>query len=160
MTDRSATFGSFTIHRTYAASPARVFAAWADAEAKNAWFGSSDQYVVQTREFNFHVGGRDRTFRAPSRFPASTIDLAFLAADTIAAADIVRTLRAAAGDVLEEVRTFDAFRSDSMGDGRRSLAFALRFRAPDRTLTDAEVGSLRQAAIDAVEAAHDAELRA
>lgn len=60
MTDRSATFGSFTIQRTYAASPARVFAAWADAEAKNAWFGSSDQYEIQKREFNFHVGGRDR----------------------------------------------------------------------------------------------------
>ena len=61
MTDRSATFGSFTIHRTYAASPARVFAAWGDAEAKNAWFGSdSDKYDVQTREFNFHIGGRDR----------------------------------------------------------------------------------------------------
>jgi phenylalanyl-tRNA synthetase beta chain len=103
---------------------------------------------------------RDRTFRAPSRFPASTIDLAFLASDSVAAADIIRTLRAAGGDVLEDVRTFDTFRSDAMGDGRRSLAFTLRFRAPDRTLTDAEVGALRQKAIDAVEAAHDAELRA
>jgi uncharacterized protein YndB with AHSA1/START domain len=60
MTDRSATFGSFTIHRTYAASPARVFAAWADAEAKNAWFGNSDKYEIQKQEFNFHIGGRDR----------------------------------------------------------------------------------------------------
>ena len=49
--------------------------------------------------------------------------------------------------------------SDALGAGRRSLAFALRFRAPDRTLTDAEVGTLRQQAIDAVVAAHGAELR-
>ena len=49
---------------------------------------------------------------------------------------------------------FDVFRSDALGAGRRSLAFALRFRAPDRTLTDAEVGALRQRAIDAVIAAH------
>ena len=42
---------------------------------------------------------------------------------------------------------------------RRSLAFAVRFRVPDRTLTDADVATLRQQAIDAVVAAHDAELR-
>ena len=54
---------------------------------------------------------------------------------------------------------FDVFRSDALGAGRRSLAFALRFRAPDRTLTDAEVAALRQRAIDAVVAAHGAELR-
>jgi phenylalanyl-tRNA synthetase beta chain len=102
---------------------------------------------------------RDRTFRPPSRFPASTVDLAFALADTVAAADVVRTLRATAGDLLEDVHPFDEFRSDAVGAGRRSLAFNLRFRAPDRTLTDAEVGGLRQAAIDAVHAAHGAELR-
>ena len=65
----------------------------------------------------------------------------------------------AVGEVLEAVRPFDVFRSDALGPGRRSLAFALRLRAPDHTLTDAEVGELRQRAIDAVTAAHGAELR-
>ena len=45
------------------------------------------------------------------------------------------------------------------GPGKRSLAFALRFRAPDRTLTDTEVGEIRQRCIHAVIAAHGAELR-
>ena len=45
---------------------------------------------------------------------------------------------------------FDVFRSDALGAGKVSLAFSLRFRAPERTLTDAEVGALRQACIDAV----------
>ena len=103
--------------------------------------------------------GAIRAFRAPSRFPASTIDLAFVVADAVAAADVVRTLRATVGELLEEVRTFDAFRSDAMGDGLRSLAFSLRFRAPDRTLTDADVGVLRQSAIVAVRDAHRGELR-
>jgi phenylalanyl-tRNA synthetase beta chain len=102
---------------------------------------------------------RDRTFRTPSRFPASTVDLAFRLADTVAAADVVRTIVAATGDVLEDVRPFDQFRAETLGAGHRSLAFALTFRAPDRTLTDAEVGGLRQAAIDAVAAAHRGELR-
>ena len=102
---------------------------------------------------------RDRTFRTPSRFPASSVDLAFVLADTVATADVLATLRAAVGDALEDVRCFDVFTGDAFGAGRRSLAFALRFRLPDRTLTDADVATLRQQAIDAVIAAHDAELR-
>ncbi len=102
---------------------------------------------------------RDRTFRAPSRYPASTVDLAFVFDERVAAADVARTVRAAVGDLLEDVRAFDVFRSDALGVGKRSLAFALRFRAPDRTLTDADVGALRQRAIDAVTAAHAGELR-
>jgi phenylalanyl-tRNA synthetase beta chain len=102
---------------------------------------------------------RDRTFRAPSRFPASSVDLAFVLADTIAAADVMATIRAAVGEALEDLRVFDLFTSDTLGPGRRSLALRVRFRRADRTLTDADVGELRQRAIDAVVAAHDAELR-
>jgi phenylalanyl-tRNA synthetase beta chain len=101
----------------------------------------------------------DRTFRAPSRFPATLVDLAFAVDEEVAAAAIARTLRDELADVLEDVRCFDVFRSDALGEGRRSLAFTLRLRAPDRTLTDTEAGQLRQRAIDAVVAAHGAELR-
>jgi phenylalanyl-tRNA synthetase beta chain len=107
----------------------------------------------------FEAPRRDRAFVAPSRFPASVIDLAFDVADSVPAAAIASSLGAAVGDLLEDVRVFDEFRSDALGPGRRSLAFALRFRAPDRTLTDAEVGDLRRRAIDAVTTAHDARLR-
>jgi phenylalanyl-tRNA synthetase beta chain len=102
---------------------------------------------------------RDRAFRPLSRFPASNIDLAFVLPETVLAADVERTLRGVLGDGLEAVRCFDEFRSESLGPGRRSLAFGLRLRAPDRTLADADIAGLRQAAIDAVVAAHDAELR-
>ncbi len=102
---------------------------------------------------------RDRTFRALSRFPASTIDLAFVLDERIAAATILATLRATGAGLIEDVRVFDEFRSDALGPGRRSLAFAIRYRSPERTLTDDEVGSLRQGAIDAVVSTHDAELR-
>jgi phenylalanyl-tRNA synthetase beta chain len=102
---------------------------------------------------------RDRTFRAPSRFPASLLDLAFVADQSVPAASIEATLREALGEVLEAVRCFDDFRVDSLGVGKRSLAFALRLRAPDRTLTDAEAGELRSRAVAAVERAHGAELR-
>jgi phenylalanyl-tRNA synthetase beta chain len=108
------------------------------------------------------AGGRRRQRRASliSRFPASSIDLAFVVADTVPAGAVRETLRAAAGAMGEQVELFDIFRAESLGPGRVSLAFTCSFRAPDRTLTDAEVATLRQAAIDAVVAAHGAELRA
>jgi phenylalanyl-tRNA synthetase beta chain len=106
------------------------------------------------------AGARVERVASPiSRFPTSTVDLAFVVDDGVPAADIRSTLLRAGGELLEDVALFDVFRSASVGPGKVSLAFALRFRAPDRTLTDDEVGRLRQAAIDAVVAGHGASLR-
>ena len=102
---------------------------------------------------------RDRTFRPPSPYPPSTIDLAFVVEEDVAAGDVAETLRRAAGDVLEEVRLFDVFRSDALGAGRKSLAFALRVRAADRTLTDDEVGEIRRRCVEAAAREHGGELR-
>ncbi|HVY90673.1 MAG TPA: SRPBCC family protein [Hyphomonadaceae bacterium] len=56
-----AIFGSFTIDRTFRASPKRVFAAWATPEAKAQWFaGTPGEYVEEIREMNFREGGSDR----------------------------------------------------------------------------------------------------
>jgi phenylalanyl-tRNA synthetase beta chain len=124
-------------------------------------FGIPVPAVALELDIDGLLGGarRDRAFRPLSRFPVSNIDLAFVLPDDVPAADVRQTLRAAAGEVLEAVRGFDEFRSDALGPGHRSLAFALRFRAPDHTLTDAEVGALRQRCIDAVVAEHGGELR-
>jgi phenylalanyl-tRNA synthetase beta chain len=102
---------------------------------------------------------RDRTFRPPSTYPPSNIDLAFVVADEVEAGAVAATLRSTAGELLEDLRLFDVFRADAIGAGRKSLAFALRFRAPDRTLTDDEVGKLRQRCIDAIAKVHGGELR-
>ncbi len=59
MTTRTVTHGSFTIERTYPASPARVFAAFATPEAKARWFGGPDE-SLSDREFDFRVGGHER----------------------------------------------------------------------------------------------------
>jgi phenylalanyl-tRNA synthetase beta chain len=94
-----------------------------------------------------------------SRFPSSDIDLAFAVPEEVPAAEVESTLRASAGDLLERISLFDAYRGPGLAEGRRGLAFHLRFTAGDRTLTDAEVATVRQAAIDAVTAAHGATLR-
>ena len=54
-----------------------------------------------------------------------------------------------AGDLLESVRLFEVYTGPQVGEGRKSLNFALRFRAPDRTLTETETGAARDAAVAA-----------
>jgi phenylalanyl-tRNA synthetase beta chain len=102
---------------------------------------------------------RDRRADQVSRFPLAAIDLAFIVDEAVPAHDIEATLAQAGGVVLESIRLFDVFRSDDLGAGKVSLAYALRFRHPDRTMTDEEVSGLRQRCIDAVVAAHNAVLR-
>ena len=70
------------------------------------------------------------------------------------------TLREAAGPLLDDLRLFDVYRGPALAEGRRSLAYRLRFCALDRTLTDDEVAEARRRCIDAVESAHAARLRA
>ena len=60
MSQRSVSHGTFVIERTYAASPARVFAAWADPAAKAVWFVGPDGWKELRREIDFRIGGRER----------------------------------------------------------------------------------------------------
>ncbi|MDQ6616137.1 MAG: phenylalanine--tRNA ligase subunit beta [Actinomycetota bacterium] len=108
----------------------------------------------------FAAPRRDSQAKAISRFPASDIDLAFVVDEAVAAGDVAETLRAAGGERAESVGLFDVYRDPSLGDRRRSLAYHVRLRAPDCTLTDAEVAAVRQAMIDAVSQAFQAQLRA
>ena len=105
------------------------------------------------------VPRRSEEARPVSRFPSSDIDLAFVVQDAIPAGSVERTLRKAAGDLLESIELFDVYRGPSVAEGARSLAFRLRFCALDHTLTDREVGELRARSIAAAEQAHGAVLR-
>ena len=101
----------------------------------------------------------ERPYRPVSRFPSADVDLAFEVDDAVPVHEVEGTLRTAVGDQLADLSLFDVFRGDPVGEGRRSLAFALRFQAVDHTLTDDEVAALRRVAIEAVLAAHPASLR-
>ena len=102
----------------------------------------------------------DTPYQQVSRYPSSDIDLAFEVDDAVPASAVERCLREAAGDLLARLSLFDVFRGAPVGDGRRSLAFTLRFQAADRTLTDAEMADVRRRCIDAVEGSLPASLRA
>ncbi|HEU4515046.1 MAG TPA: phenylalanine--tRNA ligase subunit beta [Nocardioidaceae bacterium] len=108
------------------------------------------------------VGAGGSVVPAPSfsTYPVAKEDVALVVAGTVPAAEVLATLREGAGDLLESIRLFDVYTGSQIGEGKKSLAFALRFRAPDRTLTDAEVAEAREAAIARAVERHGAVHRA
>jgi phenylalanyl-tRNA synthetase beta chain len=95
------------------------------------------------------------TPRAPSisHQPMAKEDVALVVDASVAASDVESALRSGAGDLLESVRLFDVYTGSQVAAGRKSLAYHLHFRAPDRTLTEAETGAARDAAVAAAAAA-------
>ena len=94
-----------------------------------------------------------------SSFPVAKVDVALVVPDEVTVAELTATLREGAGDLLESVRLFDVYTGEQVGAGKRSLAFALRLRAPDRTLTDDEVKGARDGAVALAAQRHGATQR-
>ncbi|MEI2777825.1 MAG: phenylalanine--tRNA ligase subunit beta [Tetrasphaera sp.] len=105
------------------------------------------------------ASGRPAAAVTLSTFPVATSDVALVVDEAVRAADVEAALRAGAGETLESVALFDVYRGAQTGDGKKSLAYRLAFRAPDRTLTTEEVSSLRDRAVAAALAAVGAEQR-
>jgi phenylalanyl-tRNA synthetase beta chain len=85
----------------------------------------------------------DEIFEDVTTFPAARRDLAVVVPADAAAADVVAAVRAGGGELLREADVFDLYEGEQLGEGRKSLALSLEFRAPDRTLTDDEVEAAR-----------------
>ncbi|MBD8079153.1 phenylalanine--tRNA ligase subunit beta [Cellulosimicrobium arenosum] len=104
--------------------------------------------------------GAPLTATPVSAFPAAKEDLAFVVPDAVPAAALQAAVVDGAGELLEEIALFDVFAGDQVGEGRKSLAFSLRLRAPDRTLTADDVVRVREGAVAAARDQVGAELRA
>ncbi|WP_435082022.1 phenylalanine--tRNA ligase subunit beta [Gordonia hongkongensis] len=103
----------------------------------------------------------DARLPAPSVsvFPAVLQDVNVVVGGEVPAADVQKALREGAGDLLEDIALFDVFTGEQVGAGNKSLTFSLRFRAPDRTLTEDEANEAKLAAVDAAAARVGARLR-
>jgi len=101
------------------------------------------------------------TLSAPriSPFPAVFQDLSLVVSADIAAQSVIDAVRAGAGELLEDISLFDVYTGPQVGEGRKSLTFALRFRAGDRTLTEDDASAARDAAIARAEELVGAQLR-
>ena len=91
--------------------------------------------------------GGPGTIAPVSSHPVAKEDVALVVDESVAVADLEADLRQGAGDLLESVALFDIYRGSQVGEGKKSCAFALRFRAPDRTLKDADAAAARDAAV-------------
>ncbi|MBU7599904.1 phenylalanine--tRNA ligase subunit beta [Streptomyces sp. P38-E01] len=105
------------------------------------------------------AGGRLVTAPAVSAFPVATQDVALVVGSDVPAAEVEAALREGAGELLESLRLFDLYTGEQLGGDAKSLAYALRFRAADRTLTAEEVGAAREAAVAVAAERTGAELR-
>lgn len=85
--------------------------------------------------------GSHRALKPVTPFPAVMRDIAIVAPETLASGDVVRTITKAGGKLLTGVSLFDIFKPKSAEGGKRSLAYSLEFRSPERTLTDDEVNA-------------------
>lgn len=92
-------------------------------------------------------------------FPPVRQDLAVIVGEDVVAADVIGAVRGAGGKLLQDVRVFDVYRGAQVGEGRKSLALALTFQAPDRTLSDEDVVPVREKVVKALAARVGGELR-
>ncbi|MDY6049811.1 MAG: phenylalanine--tRNA ligase subunit beta [Corynebacterium sp.] len=90
------------------------------------------------------------TLPAPmlSAYPSLLQDVALVVDESVPAQEVEDAIVAGAGELLEQVTLFDIYRSEALGENKKSLAYALTFRAPDRTLTEDEASQARLAAVE------------
>ena len=94
-----------------------------------------------------------------SPFPAVFQDVSLVVDAAVAAQGVIDAVRDGAGDLLEDITLFDVYTGPQIGEGRKSLTLALRFRAPDRTLTEDEASAARDAGVAAAGQRFGAALR-
>jgi phenylalanyl-tRNA synthetase beta chain len=83
-------------------------------------------------------------YRDVTSFPAVVQDIAVVVAEETSAAEVEAAVTEGGGELLDIIRVFDVYHGEQVGEGKRSLALRLEFRAPDRTLTDEEVAAVRR----------------
>ncbi|MBQ6324746.1 MAG: phenylalanine--tRNA ligase subunit beta [Clostridia bacterium] len=94
------------------------------------------------------------------KFPAVSRDIAVVVDEAVGAGTMMDAIRAAAGKLLEDAKLFDIYRGEKLGAQRKSVAFAITLRAPDRTLTDEEINAAMEKVLKALSEKFGAELRA
>jgi phenylalanyl-tRNA synthetase beta chain len=105
------------------------------------------------------VAAADPQYEDVITYPPVKQDLAFSLPEAVAAGDVVEAALTAV-DELWKMEPFDVYRGEQVGPGRKSVAFRVEFRSPERTLTDDEAAALRQTIVDVLRERFGAELRA
>ena len=140
--------------------PGRAATIVAADGAELGWLGELHPLALREWELDGPVAGFEldvdrllelapgaSTYSDVTSFPAVLQDIAVIVPEDVPAARLAEVVRAGAGELLASLRVFDLYHGEQVGEGSKSLALRLEFRAPDRTLTDEEVAE-RRAAIE------------
>jgi phenylalanyl-tRNA synthetase beta chain len=113
-----------------------------------------DGWPVQVAEVDldavFAASSDVRVFHPLPRFPSAFRDIAVVVEEEVPAAEILRVIRQAGGDLLESTRLFDVYAGDPLPTGTKSIAVAMEFRAPGATLTQEEVSEVMDRIVSAL----------
>ncbi len=90
----------------------------------------------------FELSGATVKFKQLPKFPAAQRDIALLVDKDVAVADIEKTIKKAAGEILDSVKLFDVYEGSQIPEGKKSVAYAIFFRASDRSLTNEEISKV------------------
>ena len=104
------------------------------------------------------AGGQPK-YRPFSRFPSVSRDISLLVDRRVGHRDIVRVIESAASKELEKIHLFDIFESENIGADKKSMAYSISYRAPDRSYTDDEVNEMHEKVREALVGQLGAELR-
>ena len=138
------------------------------AEIDGGWLGELHPTLLEGRWGAFELDLDGLAASVPERivyedvitYPAVRQDIAVAVDEEVEVGSLVDAAREAAGPLLREVRVFDVYRGEQVGEGRKSVAIHLAFQSPERTLTDEEAAELRGAIVRRLEERFGAELRA
>lgn len=99
----------------------------------------------------FNKGRKPKTYKRLPKFPATSRDLAFVCDSEIPVLTLEKAISSAAGKLLEKIELFDVYMGSQIEEGKKSVAFSLKLRAEDRTLTDEESDNVVKKAIKALD---------
>ncbi len=124
-------------------------------------FDISVKTVVAQLRVDYLVKNKKPSFKFAElpRFPAVERDLAVVVEEDAGAGDVLAAIKKAGTKRLESVRLFDVYRDDKIGTGKKSLAFGLKFRAADKTMTDEETNAIMEKILRILEKDFNAKLR-
>ena len=81
-------------------------------------------------------------YKEAFKYPSITKDMAYILDRNTDVGDVIKTIKKASNKTLQDVSVFDVYEGEQLGEGKKSLAYSLMFRAKDRTLADAEVNEI------------------
>lgn len=137
-----------------------IFGTVHPAIAKNYGAGSKEVLTAEIDIEKMFVNACDEKLYQPlPKYPSSTRDIAVLCDEAIPVAHMEKVISKAVGSILETVSLFDVYKGDQVPEGKKSVAYSLRMRRADRTLTDEECDSAMKKAIAELEKQFGAKLR-